>query len=97
MLNRLAHGNPDNGAKHTSHCPQHGPEPTWEATPTEVEGVTLLLPIARELETTLYETIRKLKDCQLITEGDVSRQAEEWHRNACQGQELHESVLSWQA
>ena len=84
-------------AKHTGDCPQHGPEPNWEATPTEVEGVTLLLPIARELETNLYETIRKLKDCQLITEGDVTRQAEEWHRNACQSQELHESVLSWQA
>ena len=92
-LNRLAHGTPDSEAAHVSYCPQHRPEPAWEAAPTGMEGVTRLLTIARQIE----ETIRKIKGCQLTTEGDVTRQAEEWHQDACQSQELPESVLSWQA
>ena len=84
-------------AQRAGDCPQHGPEPNWEAALTELKGVTRLLPIARELETSLYETIRQLKNCQLTTEGDASRQADEWHQDDYQGQELHESVLSWQA
>ena len=92
-LNRLAHRIPDSEATHVSYCPQHRPEPAGEAAPTGVERATRLLTIARQME----ETIRKIKGCQLITEGDVARQTEEWHPDACQSQELPESVLSWQA
>ena len=64
---------------------------------TELQGLTHLLPITRELEASLYEKIRQLKDCQLITEGDIARQEDEWPQDEHQGRELRESVLSWQA
>ena len=64
---------------------------------TELQGLTHLLPITRELEASLYEKIRQLKNCQLITEGDIARQADEWPQDEHQGRELRESVLSWQA
>ena len=77
--------------------PQDGLQSSWEAAMSKLQGMVQLLPLARELEASLCEKVAQLKNCQLITEGDVTRQAEEWHRTACQSQELPGSVLSCQA
>ena len=63
----------------------------------ELQGLVQLLPLARELEASLCEKVAQLKNCQLITEGDIARQEDEWHQDGHQGRESYESVLSWQA
>ena len=64
----------------------------------ELEGrLAQLLPLARELEASIYEKVSQVKNYQLIAEGDVPTEENIVQQIVQQGRDLCESALSWKA
>ena len=64
----------------------------------ELEGrLAQLLPLARELEASIYKKVSQVKNYQLIAEGDVPTEENIVQQIVQQGRDLCESALSWKA
>ena len=91
-------GNSDGAPQSHNAYPQAYPTVDREVTMAELEGrLAQLLPLARELEASIYEKVSQVKNYQLIAEGDVPTEENIVQQIVQQGRDLCESALSWKA